>query len=507
MTLLDKDERKQIASILSKYDSLFYAIANMSEFHLSNATQTAAICLNTETMQPVYLFNPEFWKDKNIYGKAFLVCHEILHFVLGHLFRNHQRQDTVAIKNSFPTLSEKEIHTLINKAMDLSDNHSLLNYYGFEYEKVSYAPNLCWIHTLFPDDAKAELLGDSSLSQNNISNKLNYEKYLHLLLKLESLKKADQSKKQPPKKGEESNSSQENDNSENEDSAQSNSDNSDKSKDDTQSGGTVLDDHDSDVDKDILNEEGLGHLSPLNELDDEETDKVKKDVNETLKKLNPDSQEKILTVSKESGSNMLTFTVPKGVANKKWESVCKDMIASIMKMGKKRYDSFNHIPNFMRAMPSTFRLPDYREVDRQTPDKFKLVVFVDCSGSMSSIITRLVALLNTIPRDKFDVHFCFFDTQVVPVHPNEHGMYENVTIPGGYGTSFHQCETYIQTQIAQKKWESYPDLVWMWTDGAGSVIKPEFAKRWTVFLTRTFSETAKRCLIHIKNVVKLKDFV
>lgn len=505
MPLLDKEERKQIASILSKYDSLFYAVANMSEFHISNATQTAAICLNTETMQPVYLFNPDFWKDKNIYGKAFLVCHEILHFVLGHLFRDHQRQDTVAIKNSFPMLSEKEIHTLINKAMDLSDNHTLLNHYGFEYEKVSYAPDLCWTHTLFPDDVNAELLGDSSLSKNKISKRLNYEKYLHLLLKLESLKKSDEQKKQPPEKGDESNSPQEKGNSNN--NSTPDQDKSEEKSDEKSQGGNVLDDHDSDVDKDILNEEGLGHLSPLDELDDEETDKVKKDVNETLKKLDPQSQEKILAVGKESGSNMLTFTVPKGVSNKKWETVCKDMIASIMKMGKKRYDSFNHIPNFMRAMPSTFRLPDYREVDRLTPDKFKLVVFVDCSGSMSDIIVRLVALLNTIPRDKFDVHFCFFDTKVVPVNANEHGIYENVTIPSGYGTAFQPCETYIQTQIAQKKWESYPDLVWMWTDGAGSVVQPEFAKRWTVFLTKSFSETAKRCLIHIKHVVKLKDYV
>lgn len=501
MIVLDIEERKQIAGLLSKYDSLFYAVMGISEFHISKSTPTAAVALNKETLKPVYFFNPEFWQSLSIYEKAFIISHEILHFILGHLGREKYSDNASKLKQEFPHLSDKYIHKMINFAMDLGDNHTLINAYGFEYEKMPIAPKLCWVHTVFPTDAEVALKGlDPALAQSKIKTYWSFEQYLPLVVKLMSNQKDDEKS------------------DENSEGNNQNSDSEKGEKSDKNEGPAVLDDHQGELDLDILKEEGIDNVIPFEDLSDDQLEKANEEIGKELdQKLSDEEKQKLLKIpgGQKAGQDIpgvLSQLKIKTdvVVNKKWETVCLNQIASILKMGKAHYDSFNHIPNFMRALSTKYRLPDFKEVDRKHNDKFKIVVFIDGSGSMISYIERLLNLLNTVPSDKFEVIACVFADKVKELSKNKEGKFTEANLQGiGCGTVFSECESFIQKKLQTKEWDKYPDLVWMWTDGVGNVVQPQNPKLWTIFLTGNLTDKVRTCFKYLqpKSLIKIKDFM
>jgi predicted metal-dependent peptidase len=88
---------------------------------------------------------------------------------------------------------------------------------------------------------------------------------------------------------------------------------------------------------------------------------------------------------------------------------------------------------------------------------------------------RMVALVKSLPQSKFAAQICSFDCEVYSLDSTMSEIF------GGGGTSFEILETYLQNLVAAGN--SYPDVVFVLTDGYGDDVFPMFPERWTWLLT------------------------
>jgi len=151
--IIEAEEFMKISRELEKHHSVFYALWETGKPVFTNMVETAAISFNDEGESVEFLFNQDFWNNLNDYERKFVICHECLHVVLNHGIRTRDSQTKFAS----------------NIAVDLIVNHTLVNKFGFEREKIS--GDLCWVDVVFdkedevPDDKYFEyyynLLGDT----------------------------------------------------------------------------------------------------------------------------------------------------------------------------------------------------------------------------------------------------------------------------------------------------------------------------------------------------------
>lgn len=118
------------------------------------------------------------------------------------------------------------------------------------------------------------------------------------------------------------------------------------------------------------------------------------------------------------------------------------------------------------------------EVDVEISDKTRINVwlFQDTSGSCERYAERFFKAAMSIPEDKFMVRGFCFDTRVYEVD------YKNGELKGFGGTSFYPIEEKIQQIIAEEN-VSYPEYVFVVTDGYGSSVYPQYPERWHWLMT------------------------
>lgn len=109
--------------------TIAYSMWDMGEAVFTDSIPTAACVYNAGTGAPIqFLINPEFWAKMTIYDKAFIIAHECLHALYEHGRRTFKFYGSDA-----GTVEFKKV----NIAADLVINHSLIDLYGFEREKLS----------------------------------------------------------------------------------------------------------------------------------------------------------------------------------------------------------------------------------------------------------------------------------------------------------------------------------------------------------------------------------
>jgi len=146
---LNPQEWSQITSGLELHHALFYQMWILGKPFFDTSIPTAGVSFDYNGDYIGFTFNPTFWKQLSLEEKRFIICHECMHVISEHGIRGINANDPNAA----------------NVAMDVSVNHSLVNNFNFDRNKLiskidfgqkdknsikELKDELCWVDTVFP---------------------------------------------------------------------------------------------------------------------------------------------------------------------------------------------------------------------------------------------------------------------------------------------------------------------------------------------------------------------
>lgn len=221
-------------------------------------------------------------------------------------------------------------------------------------------------------------------------------------------------------------------------------------------------------------------LDDHNEIDDETLNEIIKQITDNMSDAEKQEIKKIISNVGGSldGSNSIEHYFDIQIKKKrKWETIIKKWESLKIKENTKIHEQWAHTNRRGYLLNSELMLPSDREQSNisKLKDKLNVFFFVDTSPSCGDLIERFYKAANSLPEDKFNVRFFSFHTAVKEFHLNEK------KIESGYGTRFDIIEHQIQHIIKTENLR-YPD-VFILTDGAGNMVKPERPEKWYWFLT------------------------
>ena len=127
----------RVSRFLENHDVIFHQFWELGKPIFTESIQTACVSFNERGQCIDFLFNPIFWNGLTDYQRSFIVAHECLHVFLNHGTRSIEEKDKKAS----------------NVALDIAVNHTLLNNFEFEAEKLeSLSSSLCFVDTVFGKD-------------------------------------------------------------------------------------------------------------------------------------------------------------------------------------------------------------------------------------------------------------------------------------------------------------------------------------------------------------------
>lgn len=456
--LLQLDIRKEyfdIARHLDMHHAFFYQIWEMGVPRLTFAIKTAAVRFDKNGHKLEFLFNPAFWKSCSQYKKIFVICHEFLHVLLNHGIR----------------IKDCEVDLFANYAGDIVINHLLIDKFGFEREKIEGWENYCWIDTLFahldnvlPNKSLEYYYG--ILDQNCIV--IDQQAYMDML------KKQNDGGGKGGGKG-----------------------NSSKSKEKITS--KTVDDH-----------SGLSSTEEPN-LQKEIKDKIDKGLNDEEKedlanKLNSEEGESAAAIEKDKHNNLRAGTLAGNLiyyANirnqvkkkRKWETVIQKWSRKFKK-GDCEVEQWARNSRRFSFLGENLMLPSEHEDEMKEESMIDVFFLLDTSGSCSHLADRFWTAARSLPEDRFIIHLHCFDTKVYEVDMKVGKLY------GFGGTSFASIENYIQEKKRKEEIKTYPQAVFVITDGYGDSFTPERPENWYFFLSENYLEK----IPEKANIFMLKDF-
>jgi hypothetical protein len=412
-TVLTDDEFFAISRSLQNKHAIFYKFWELGAPRFTEAISTACVTFDKEGCQTGFYFNPDFWENNDQYSREFFIAHEMLHVILNHGSR---------AKDVF-----KKAKEITNIALDLVVNHTLVNKFDFNREKVNNADSFCWVDTVFEDE---EVPDDKS-----------FEFYYNKLKQL-----SDEFMENMP---------------------------------------SLVDDHDG-----FWSEEELKEvIEDLNEfLDDSEKDEILKDVIEKHYQEDDEDKEKDKEGKKNrsaTGTGGWVFLSPekKVVKKRKWEEVIKNWASPYLKSDYREVEQWARVPRRLEMFNSypgqgDMYLPSDMDVEDLFEDDTRIDVyfFLDTSGSCWNLKDRFFKAAESLPEDRFNVRLFCFDTSV------QETTLESRKVYGGGGTRFDIMESHIQRVMNIEKIK-YPHAVFVITDGYGNPVAPAYSDRWFWFLS------------------------
>jgi hypothetical protein len=333
------DEWFAISNALEVHHAVFYKIWQMGRPNFTDEIDTAAVQFDETGKFVWFHFNPQFWDRIDFYKKLFVICHEALHIILNHGIR---------------TIGASKLNrAATNAALDIVVNHTLVNHFDFERDKIFEQEDYCWVDTVF---AKKDPLPPDNES---------FEYYYNLFDKVygygfcESVDTVDD------------HSGLENSN-----------------------WGKVIDE----LNKDMSDEE----KNTLKGVVEKHHQKSKKDEGDP---------EKTQQAGEGTGGQWV-FTNARVKRKKKWETVIKKWSLKFRPSDKEK-EQWTRMHRRHSMLPKTLFLPSDMEVeeDKET-DRIRVHFFLDTSGSCWHLKDRFFEAALSLPPERFDVRLFCFDTKV-----------------------------------------------------------------------------------------------
>lgn len=456
MPKLTREQISYIGTCLNDYHAIFYTFWSLGNISFSKSVQTASVVFEQDGSGRVvnFIFNPDYWQSLRHYDRIFIICHECLHIVFKHGKRMRTLQNYDKIDKNKEVLTILN-HKIINCAMDLAVNHTLVNRFGFIQKHIKGWNQLCWVETIFPGGD----ISNKKYSEYYIGKLKENSKKFNITKLLNGVRTADCHDKYGNKEGTEQ-------------------DDMDKEERELLKKINKLLGNDEKKDiQDILNE---SNKEACCEDKDGENDKTEK-----VQEHNP---------GYGKGDKIWTFDTNIKVPKKNWKTLIKKAYL-VNKHVWSDDDQWIRPARRNALLDASLMLPSCNDTyDSKERNKVNAWVFLDVSGSCEAFVPRFWDLTKTIPNKLFNTRLFSFDTQT-------HEIF-NGKIEGGGGTSFHIIEDMIQSYMV-KEYVKYPHVVIVITDGYGDDVIPKYPERWHWIIPRG----GKTNLINNKSIIyKLEDF-
>lgn len=402
--LFTNEITKEIQIYLRQYNQLLYSfVEDMVEPMFSTSISTACVQFSKNEDKKLcikFLFNKEFWDGLNYNEKTFLFTHEVLHVIFQHGYNGRK------FVESLP--KEKQSHELLNIAQDICINHIILNSYHRNIPKIAmpFLNDACFIETVFKQEHISEIKKGQSFEYY-------YLKYIELygLEENPNVQTLDQHNNSGCGGDTDLENKLEGIEAEEKDNSENNSENvseEDLNEDLNEDLKDALSDHELDDLDETSNHKALegGNDYSLNDISDSNS-RAKKEV------------------KKEKTLDDLFKVVIKSAISKKY---------SVKK--KRNWYGFNRRTSLaLKAMSPDLTLPivqDHREV---IPERHKICIYLDFSGSCEYFSQRFMELVGYLPEDKYDVEMYAFASSLSKVRvtiKNNKKYFSHSYI--GYGT-------------------------------------------------------------------------
>ena len=339
MPRLTKEQFSYLASDLMAHHSIFYTLWELSTISFSRSPDLPTACVrfnpnkNFEALD--FIFNPDFWEKLNHQTRVFVIMHECLHIIFKHGIR---MKDTLNPK-------------LVNIALDLIVNHTLVNRFNIDRSFILEWEKYCWVDTVFPGE--------------NIETDKYFEYYYGLLVK----KCIDENKFQTV---------------------------------DMHGDGQYAPDGDKllrQVDK-LLSDAAKRQIKDLLKMP------VPK--SETLRATSTGSG------GDEASTTVWTMPKETVNSNRKWKSLIKEFYHRSRNVWKDD-DQWARIDRRFVLMGRDLIIPSSMEVNDDSKEKVKASFFIDASGSCTDLISRFWDAVKTVPGKYFITKLYSFDTCVRPI--------------------------------------------------------------------------------------------
>jgi predicted metal-dependent peptidase len=334
---ISSDEWNEICSQLEIHHALFYQLWQMSRPVMDESISTAAVRFDDVGNQVEFAFNPNFWKNLSVYERQFVICHEALHVIFNHGLRAVDAKDS----------------RHCNIAMDVIVNHTLVNNFDFEREKLSIDQDLCWVDTVFKN-------------KENVPADESFEFYYLLLDRKGSAERGD-----------------------------------------SEGPSNSIDNHDGLPG--LGGEEWDKVVEKLNESLSEEEKSSIKDM------LEQHTQETSKSRGTTSLGAWRFASTEKVKTKKKWETVIKKWSRKYMKRDEASVEQWARKARRYVLLPDDLILPSEMPEDHWSQDRIQVWFFQDCSGSCYNLKDRFFKAAKSLPKERFDVKMHTFDTQVFEI--------------------------------------------------------------------------------------------
>lgn len=438
---LSYSEFSEISRDIIKHHGVFYKFWDLvrPSYTISKNVPTACVVFNKDNECVDFLINKKFWNKLSQEKKNFIICHECLHVILEHGKRAC-------------SLNVKLNPEITNACLDIPINEMLVKYFGFDRKQIDPRGKFCWADTVFPKE--------------QTSNDKGYEFYFNKM-------KNDHDPMKISMSGMGSGESADG-------TLETNSHDSLESFNEDQAEKTIQD--------------------LANSLSDEEAETLK-DICERMSRNQEDDQKKNQekTRGNVAGGMMKLLGKVKPKKKKKWETVIKKWSMKFSRAEKEENHWLvkarrNSLINTEFFIPSDVEC----EIKKTNDEKIDVWMMLDTSGSCADLAPRFWKAANSLPKEKFNVHYYCFDTQVYKLKDSD---VNTGKLYGFGGTCFISIENFIQKSI-KKEGKKYPTAVFVLTDGYGTNVKPQSPKKWYWFL----SEDNKSCIPKESHCFLLKDF-
>jgi hypothetical protein len=225
-----------------------------------------------------------------------------------------------------------------------------------------------------------------------------------------------------------------------------------------------------------------GEFEEIEEILDEAigslSDEEKKEFMEGAREeLQSDSQPEDPAGDSSGGWYAKNFAIQKK-RKRKWETVIRKWSLKYLREDDTDVEQWARLNRRLQFFDGELMIPSEVSDEHKEYELNRILVFffLDTSGSCWNLKDRFFNAAASLPEDRFEIRLFCFDTRV------EETSLEGKEVYGGGGTSFSIIEGKIQ-EIVRKEKKSYPETVWIVTDGAGSTVNPEHPDRWKWFLT------------------------
>lgn len=495
-------QKFQFLSQIQEHSVLFKAVYQLGVAKYTDKIPTACVMKNKQDNQLYYFINYDFFWSLTEKERLFIVCHESLHLLFGHLdYIEKEKLDT----------------NIANVAMDIVINETLLQHFNFNRNELSFTRNknndhnICLIDTVFTDEEikkfNINFTKGFKYIYQCLSNKYKNQHDQENQQALDNMMSIDEHQPNPELLNEVEIHNDEKQNTTDDLQEQDGKENNSVTT--TGTGSTA--EIENDTHQDLSNNSNNNpEYEPIDkDFLDEIIDKIESECNVDIQKLQDIIHGQFKPENIKNFNNLedyisKDFSLFKKKTHSTWKKLINFVNPSIIEQ-KEIIDNSFGMPNYSIGMvleEEGIFLPGLKKDEEWRKDKIDLYFFFDVSGSCYSYKNTFLKIISDIPTSMFKLHLFAFSNYVLPIEIDYKNKKFKTKLSSGYATSFTILEEQIQKDLQNRKIQHYPDFVCVLTDGIAPPINNIKDKNQPKWLWLLITPEKVKKTDHLSHIIK-----